>query len=64
MSLGHKDDVRRFMEESHPDRANCTYWLLGKKEGFRHDYGHIDMLTHPDCISDHFPKVLSWLKAH
>ncbi len=36
--------------------------LLSKEEGYLHDYGHIDMLTHPDAPRDHFPKVLAWMR--
>lgn len=59
-SLGHPEDVRRFMQEA--GAADSDYWLLARSEGFAHDYGHIDMLTHPDAERDHFPRVESWLR--
>jgi len=63
-SLGHKDDVRRFMEESHPSGKNCEFRLLSKKSGHLHDYDHINMLVHRDCLADHFPSlILPWLKS-
>jgi len=63
-SLGHKDDVRRFMEESHPSGKNCELRLLSKKTGNLHDYDHINMLVHRDCSGDHFTSlVLPWLRS-
>lgn len=59
-SLGHPDDVKRFMQECACQDAD--YWLLAKSQGFAHDYGHINMLTHPDAEQDHFPRVLAWLE--
>lgn len=60
--LGHRKDVKLFMEES--SQTNTKYILLGKKEGGLHDYNHMSMLTHPDAEGDHFPKVLEWLESH
>lgn len=59
-SLGNPDDVTRFMQECACQDAD--YWLLAKSTGFAHDYGHINMLTHPDAEQDHFPRVLAWLQ--
>lgn len=59
--LGHPRDIQDFIAETQP-RA-LEYHLLGRKEGHRHDYGHIDMLTHPDAPGDHFPKAVDWLKG-
>lgn len=58
-SLGHPADVRDFMHEV--AAQNSEYWLLSKAHGFRHDYGHIDMLTHPQAPADHFPLILDWV---
>lgn len=57
--LGHSDDIRRFAEECgrHPARLHC----VGKSTGYRHDYDHVSLLTHPDAAVDHFPLVLRWL---
>lgn len=58
--LGHPRDVARFVEECSQSPA-ATMRLLGKEAGRRHDYGHVDMLTHPDAPADHFPLVAAWL---
>jgi len=36
------------------------YTLLSKANGFKHDYGHADMLTHLDAMGDHFPLIRDW----
>jgi predicted alpha/beta hydrolase len=61
-ALGHPRDVRAFMEST--GRQECRYTLLSRTNGNRHDYDHISMLTHPDAVSDHFPRVLEWLQQH
>ncbi len=58
--LGHPDDVWAFMGE-HGDQP-LKFSILGKEEGHFHDYGHVDMLTHPDAPEDHFPLLVEWLK--
>ena len=60
--LGHPEDVKRFIEESGDHRYE--FKVAGKKFGNHHDYGHIDLLTHPDAAQDQFQTVLEWLKAH
>ncbi len=59
--LGHPQDVQRFMRELPATHAD--YWLLSKSNGFAHDYGHIDMLTHKDAQDDHFPQVFAWIQS-
>lgn len=58
--LGNPDDVWAFMSEhgGQPFRFS----MLGKEEGSRNDYGHVDMLTHEDGPEDHFPHLVAWLK--
>ncbi len=58
--LGHPRDVRDFIQETH--LKNFDYVLLSKEQGHLHDYGHVNMLTHPDAAKDHFPAVLAWIK--
>ena len=36
--------------------------VIGKKQGFLHDYDHINLLTHPDAPKDHFPFVLNFIQ--
>ncbi|MBL7686246.1 MAG: esterase, partial [Deltaproteobacteria bacterium] len=60
--LGNPRDVIDFMKES--GEKNACYRLLSKAKGNLHNYGHIDMLTHPDAVKDHFPLVLEWLHQH
>ncbi|MBF2055409.1 MAG: alpha/beta fold hydrolase [Candidatus Sericytochromatia bacterium] len=60
-SLGHPDDVRRFQQELN---SPAEFWLLSRRAGNLHDYDHINMLTHPDAVKDHFPRLLQWLQRH
>lgn len=57
-SLGHPKDVRWFREESGIHQSE--YVLLARRTGFKQDYDHINMLTHPVAPTDHFPLVLAW----
>lgn len=58
--FGNPADVHVFIAECRQEDQPC--WLLARSEGFLHDYGHIDMLTHPDADADHFPKIAAWLE--
>ncbi|PIQ26302.1 hypothetical protein COW36_15070 [bacterium (Candidatus Blackallbacteria) CG17_big_fil_post_rev_8_21_14_2_50_48_46] len=59
--LGHGEDVQRFIAElAHP---GAEFHLIGKQGGYKHDYDHIDLLTHQDAPADHFKFVLRWLAA-
>lgn len=58
-ALGHPNDVKRFMNEANYDQAN--YVLLAEQNGNKLDYDHINMLTHGECIDDHFTQLLTWL---
>lgn len=60
LSLGHPEDVQKFRSEI--STQSSDYWLLGNQTGFKHNYGHIDMLTHPDAPEDIFAPVLQWLQ--
>ncbi|GAB3266733.1 alpha/beta hydrolase family protein [Chitinimonas naiadis] len=59
---GHDRDVRRFAAESGPHEHR--FGLLAKREGLSRDYGHIDMLTHPEAEREVYPQVLDWLARH
>ena len=56
--LGHPEDVADMVSECGFKRIKST--LLSKANGFKHDYGHADMLTHLDATTDHFPKIRDW----
>jgi predicted alpha/beta hydrolase len=60
--LGHPVDVNNFVKEA--GNENSKFIIIGKENGNKHDYGHIDILTQPDALEDHFPMVLNWLKKH
>lgn len=60
--LGNPYDVQFLLQEA--NAHDHRYVEVGKKYGFKHDYGHIDILTHPEAPQDHFPLVLEWLNAH
>ncbi len=58
--LGNPADVRELMLET--KSANAKMQVVGKKEGYLHDYDHINLLTHPDAPKDHFREIIEWLK--
>jgi pimeloyl-ACP methyl ester carboxylesterase len=60
LALAHVDDVARFRRESQPQRG--LLHVLGTGQGQARDYGHIDMLTHPQAPQDHFPLVVEFLQ--
>ena len=56
LALGNPQDVLAFAAEM-GDSSALEYRLLGKESGHRHDYDHINMLTHRDAADDHFRKL-------
>jgi pimeloyl-ACP methyl ester carboxylesterase len=59
--LGHPEDVRRLaLEIGHPEAVT----VLSRENGYRHDYDHINILTHPDAVHDHFQEVLTQLQKY
>lgn len=58
--LGHPIDVQRFLDEM---GAKGRFTLLAQANGNRLDYDHINMLTAPQALEDHFPAIAEWLKA-
>ncbi|RCU45220.1 alpha/beta fold hydrolase [Corallincola holothuriorum] len=57
--LGHPTDVQLFIDEL--GAAETRFTLLSQVKGYRHDYGHIDMLVHRDAAQDHFVELADWL---
>lgn len=60
--LGNVSDVKAFIDESFNKDAKLS--LLSKQAGNALNYDHINILTHPLSVQDHFPEVLSWLNNH
>jgi pimeloyl-ACP methyl ester carboxylesterase len=56
--LGHPQDVKAFIAETAPQ---ARFTLLAKANGYKHDYDHISMLTHPAAVADHFTELRDWL---
>lgn len=61
LSLGHRSDVKLFMNES--DASTASYQLLSKKAGHQLDYDHLNMLTAAEAVHDHFPQLLKYIQA-
>ncbi|GAA5217360.1 alpha/beta fold hydrolase [Corallincola platygyrae] len=57
--LGHPTDVQGFADELAGVQQQVT--ILSRQNGFKNDYGHIDMLVHRDAEQDHFTHVAEWL---
>ncbi|AOT11248.1 alpha/beta fold hydrolase [Pseudoalteromonas luteoviolacea] len=57
-ALAQPIDIKMFMKESGIGIQELN--IYGKKYGHKHNYGHIDMLTHPSAINDQFKDVLNW----
>jgi pimeloyl-ACP methyl ester carboxylesterase len=61
--LGNPIDVQLLADETGTHQVKKVE-LLAKSNGHLQDYGHIDMLTHPDAPRDHFPMALEWLRKY
>ena len=59
--LGHAQDVQSFIQESN---HKARFSLLSKAQGNARNYDHIDILTHPNAVDDHFPQILEWINEH
>jgi predicted alpha/beta hydrolase len=57
--LGHPKDVQALMQEI--KHAKKDYLFLSKESGNKHDYGHVDMLSHRDAPGDHFVRISEWM---
>ncbi len=60
--LGHPTDVKKLMQETGCN--NSEFRVVGKATGHLHDYGHIDLLTHPDAVRDHFLLAMDWFEKN
>ncbi|HET8859284.1 alpha/beta fold hydrolase [Marivirga sp.] len=58
---GHPIDCKRFLKEL-GNQNNFTFKVIGKNQGYKNDYDHINLLTHRDAKDDHFLEVLEWLR--
>lgn len=57
--LGHPIDCQLVLEET--GSTNWEFQEIGRKQGFKHDYDHINLLTHRDAVKDHFPMIADWM---
>ena len=60
-ALGHQQDVQLFIDEC--NNRNAKFSVLSKQAGNQVNYDHINILTHPNTVNDHFPKLALWLKG-
>jgi hypothetical protein len=60
--LGHPVDVEKLLQDTGCSRGEIR--VLSKANGHLHDYDHINILTHPDAVRDHFPMVVSWFNKN
>jgi pimeloyl-ACP methyl ester carboxylesterase len=58
-ALGHQQDVQLFIDECGNHKAKFS--VLSKQTGSHVDYDHINILTHPHTVNDHFPALSNWL---
>jgi hypothetical protein len=57
---GHPKDVKRLLMEI-GNQENHLFKIIGKRNGYQHNYNHIDLLTHPKAKQDHFQEIIQWL---
>lgn len=58
--LGNPEDVKLLMHEA--GAQNHQFLILGKSNKNLHDYGHIDILSHPDAVKDVYQVAIKWMK--
>lgn len=61
-ALAQPIDIKEFMKESGKGIQKIS--VYGQKHGHKHNYGHIDMLTHKHAQHDQFQDVISWFEQH
>ena len=61
-ALAQPIDIQKFMDES--GKGKQSMQIYGRRHGHKHDYDHINMLTHPNAKHDQFTDLLSWFAAH
>ena len=60
-TLGNPTDCERTARDSLS--KDLTFKIIGKKTGHKHNYDHINLLTHKDAGQDHFQLIIEWMKA-
>lgn len=60
--LGHPKDVQRLREET--GQKHAIVKVLSKSNGNLHNYNHINILTHPDAVNDHFVEVAELFRRY
>ena len=60
--LCHPQDIELLIKET--GAKDHTYKIIGKPTGFKNDYGHNDILSHPDAEKEVYPIVLKFLKRN
>ena len=58
--LGHPRDCQNLINEV--NTADGTFKVIGKQTGHKHDYDHIDLVTHKEAATDHFQMIVRWMK--
>ncbi|MFY8275262.1 alpha/beta fold hydrolase [Pseudoalteromonas sp. SSDWG2] len=61
-ALAQPVDIERFIKESGIGISELN--VYGRRYGHKHNYGHIDMLTHPQATRDQFQDVLNWFARY
>lgn len=60
--LGHPKDVQLLMLEAGGENSQLK--ILGRSTGHLNDYGHNDILTHKDAVTDVYPIVLDFMNRY
>jgi predicted alpha/beta hydrolase len=61
-ALAQPKDIQKFIDESGCGLQKLT--IYGRQYGHKHDYDHIDMLTHKYARDDQFKDLLSWFERY